>query len=182
MFKREKMQIGSFFRCICIDIVQIPTLNYKEYLEIDTQKALEEDEYLYFSDYNLELRLLITLTTIIDSQVNSLETNLVKTFMTSLYLALQDNNYSESEAIEFTNYINNRLQNFLNYLEEICEEDSIKNNTKNYLCIYYSNNIIKHLELNDANKISTIVAIINNSKISIEEYYKSMRKKVKLVY
>ena len=186
-FGKEKMHLGSFCRIICSDVIQLQSLSYEKYLQSDNQQILSKDEYEAFNNELPNYRILLLVSGVLqkssEGKIPYDSEEIGKIFVQALKLAYDDNNYSEEQTMEKVNLFVSDGEEFFDYLETIGDKEISDKDLMFHASMYFTKKFktFANMKNDNYNKQGTFVALTNNNRKIIKDYFGTSFKKVKIL-
>lgn len=184
LIRKEKMKLRDFISEACRNIIKTSKESYDEYLKEDVEKSLSEMEFNDFISHVDDLRLLLFMANIFDSNIqakyNYTSEDIGSEFVTGLFHAYIKNSYIEDDAENETKRVCDLIENYFEYISNFSEMELQKNGFVYHICLYFSKEIMG-LSADNPKKMGIIASLINSNKKIISEYFITIYKKVKII-
>lgn len=184
-FLKKKIGLSSFIRKIASEVLKVPpyTYTYGDYLAIDPDSILSQNEFEEFIRRLSFLRLLLLYAMLIDSkdrgQIKVSMKDLGKTFIQALVLSYQDNVVEHDEAQRLSEVFSSELDHLARYIESIPEKDLSEKGFTPYACLYFTSKLAEPSEESIRNGV--YIALINTQRKLMKGYFGKAIDKVKIV-
>lgn len=186
-FGKEKIYLGTFCRIICSDVIQFQSLPYEKYLQADSEKVLSKGEYEAFNNELPNYRILLLVSGVLqkssEGKIPHDSEEIGKIFVQALQLAYEDNNYSEEEKMERINLFVLDVEKLFDYIETIDDKEISDKGLMFHASMYFSKKFKTFADMknDDYSKQGTFVALTNNNRKIIKDYFQTSFKKVKII-
>lgn len=181
-FLKKKIGLESFIRMIANEVLKVPQYTYDDYLEIDPNALLSRKEFEEFNSNVSLLRVLLLYAMLIDNkdrrQIKDSMKELDKTFNQALELSYQDHDFDQDEAQRLTEVVSSELDLLISYTASIPEKDILVKGFTPFTCLYYTARYVETSE--ESVRTGVYVALINNQRELMKEYFKKAIAKVKI--
>ena len=181
-FLKKKQPLISFVIMIAKEVLKVPPYTYDDYLSIDHDSILSQQEFEKFIWNVSFLRILLLYTMLIDrrdaGQIKISLKELDKTFIQALVMAYQDS-VDHDEAQRLSEVFNSELDHFASYIESIPEKDLTEKGFTPYACLYFTSKFAVPSE--ESSKTGVYIALINTQRKLMKGYFGKAIDKVKIL-
>lgn len=183
LFMKKRMPLGSFIRMFANEVLKVPEYSYEDYRTTDSKLVLSQKEFILFNNNMLILRLLLLYAIFMDSKnKGEIEFSLDdfnETFIQAVSLSYQDNAVEQAEAERLSEVFSQQLGSFTKYIKSIPAKSLSEKGFAPHACLHFTYKYTKPSV--DKAKNGTYIALINNQRTLLIEYYEKALKKVKII-
>lgn len=183
LFIKKKITIGSFIRMFANEVLRVPAYSYEDYSTIDSKLKLSQKEFKLFNNNMSALRLLLLYAIFMDSknsgQIMFSLDDFDETFIQAVSMSHQDTAVDQAEAERLSEVFSQQLSSFTKYIKSISAKSLAEKGFTSHACLHFTYKYTKPSV--DKAKNGTYIALINNQRKLLLEYFEKALKKVKII-